>query len=42
MGYAGLTEAKHSKRQCCVIRSATVANNFSFLPSHDKSKEAKK
>ena len=41
MGYATLTEAKLSKRQCCVIRGATVANNFSFLLSHYKSKEAK-
>ena len=42
MGQATLSEAKLSKRRCCVIRCATVANNFSFSPSHDISKETKK
>ncbi|XP_047139099.2 uncharacterized protein LOC124815008 [Hydra vulgaris] len=37
-----LMEAKLSKHQYCIIRSAAIANSSSFLPSYEKLKEAKK
>ncbi|XP_065653477.1 uncharacterized protein LOC136080583 [Hydra vulgaris] len=37
-----LMEAKLSKHQYCIIRSAAIANSSSFSPSYEKLKEAKK